>query len=124
MLPCSSGYVLIPFLDFAGYLAYVCDNCSGKVAQAVETREKEAARHERAASSLAQSDDEDSGQEEARVRFGNMRQVEFNETIIEERAGAIQEIHAAVVEVNELFRDIATLVDDQQRDIGELLVQF
>jgi hypothetical protein len=90
------------------------------VAQAVESREREAARDERHKSSVG-SDGEHSEEEDNRVRFRNMQQVEFNETIIEERAEAISAIHSSVVEVNELFRDIATLVDDQQRDIGALL---
>lgn len=50
-----------------------------------------------------------------------MQQVEFNEALIEEREEHIQEIHAAVVEVNDIFQDLAALVDEQAKDVGGLL---
>ena len=89
-----------------------------QVAGAAESREKETARAERASSSFAHSDDDEEGKAADQVRFANMRQVEFKESMVEERAEAIQQIHTAVVEVNEMFRDLAVLVDDQSRDIG------
>jgi hypothetical protein len=49
-----------------------------------------------------------------------MQQVDFNEALVEEREQSALEIAAAVAEVNEVFRDLATLVDEQGRDIDQI----
>lgn len=49
-----------------------------------------------------------------------MQEVDFNEALIEEREQGVAEIAAAVQEVNEVFRDLATLVDEQGRDIDQI----
>lgn len=48
----------------------------------------------------------------------NIQQVNFNESIVEERLEAFQDIQRNVGLVNEAFRDLAVLVADQQEDIG------
>lgn len=67
---------------------------------------------------MADLSDEEEEKEASRARLQNMQAVDFNESMIEERAEEIAKIHSAVVQVNEMFRDIAVLVDDQSRDIG------
>jgi hypothetical protein len=96
------------------YNSFLCE----QVAQAAEAREKEAAKSDRRTSSAVHSSDDEEDLAAERARFQNLQTVEFNETIVEERAEAIADIHRSVVEVNELFRDIAVLVEDQSRDIG------
>lgn len=40
--------------------------------------------------------------------------LEFQETLIEEREGEIREIEAGILELNEIFRDLGTIVHEQQ----------
>lgn len=47
-------------------------------------------------------------------------EIVFNEAIIEEREQGIQEIQQQIGEVNEIFKDLAVLVNDQGTLIGEL----
>lgn len=44
----------------------------------------------------------------------------INEAILREREEEIQEIHQNVVKVNEIFKDLAELVNDQQEDIDNV----
>jgi hypothetical protein len=53
------------------------------------------------------------------VRRMHMQQVEFNEAIIEERNEEIMEINRSVLEVNDIMKDLATMVVEQQKDIGQ-----
>jgi len=41
-------------------------------------------------------------------------ELEFQETLIEEREGDIREIEAGILELNEIFRDLGTIVHEQQ----------
>lgn len=45
-------------------------------------------------------------------------EIAFNEAVIEEREQGIQEIHNQIGEVNEIFKDLAVLVNDQGVMIG------
>jgi hypothetical protein len=47
-----------------------------------------------------------------------LQAVDFNEAIIDERNEEIMQINRAVLEVNDVMRDLATMVVEQQRDIG------
>ena len=51
-------------------------------------------------------------------------EVDISAQIIEEREQAIKHLEDQVVEVNQIFRDLASLVDLQQRDIGIKLLSF
>lgn len=92
--------------------------CVVQVAKAAESREREAARddHRRASSAVDPDDEEDPAAD--RLRAMNIQQVNFNESIVEERLEAFQDIQRNVGLVNEAFRDLAVLVADQQEDIG------
>ena len=46
-------------------------------------------------------------------------EIAFNEAVIEEREQGIQEIHTQIGEVNEIFKDLAVLVNDQGVMIGK-----
>lgn len=46
-------------------------------------------------------------------------EIAFNEAVIEEREQGIQEIHSQIGEVNEIFKDLAVLVNDQGVMIGK-----
>ena len=48
-------------------------------------------------------------------------EISFNEAIIVERDQGIEEIQNQVVEVNEIFKDLAVLVDEQGTVIGECI---
>ena len=48
-------------------------------------------------------------------------EIAFNEAVIEEREQGIQEIHTQIGEVNEIFKDLAVLVNDQGVMIGKLI---
>lgn len=48
-------------------------------------------------------------------------EIVFNEAIIEEREQAIQDIQQQIGEVNEVFKDLATLVHSQGIIIGKFL---
>jgi hypothetical protein len=51
-------------------------------------------------------------------RVRTLQAVDFNEAIIDERNEEIMQINRAVLEVNDVMRDLATMVVEQQRDIG------
>lgn len=46
-------------------------------------------------------------------------EITFNEAIIEEREQGIREIQEQIGEVNEIFKDLAVLVNDQGIMIGK-----
>ena len=46
-----------------------------------------------------------------------MQQVDFEESLVNERDEAITDIAQAINEVNETFRDLAQIVEDQGKDI-------
>lgn len=46
-----------------------------------------------------------------------MQQVDFEESLVDERDEAITDIAQAITEVNETFRDLAQIVEDQGKDI-------
>lgn len=48
-------------------------------------------------------------------------EISFNEAVIEEREQGIQEVQQQIVEVNEIFKDLAVLVHDQGAMIGKSL---
>ena len=52
------------------------------------------------------------------LRRLHLQQVEFNEAIIDERNEEILEINRAVGEVNDVMKDLAAMVVEQQKDIG------
>lgn len=45
-------------------------------------------------------------------------EVEFREQLIQEREGEIEQIEQGIVELNQIFKDIGTLVNDQQSFVG------
>jgi syntaxin 7 len=44
-------------------------------------------------------------------------EIEFNETLISEREGEIQGIEQGITELNEIFRDLGMLVNEQESGI-------
>lgn len=46
-------------------------------------------------------------------------EIEYNEAVIADREQSIIEIEHAIHEVNEIFRDLGSLVNEQQGMIGE-----
>jgi hypothetical protein len=51
-------------------------------------------------------------------------EVVFNEAVIEEREQGIREIHQQIGEVNEIFKDLAVLVNEQGYMIGECACMY
>lgn len=51
-----------------------------------------------------------------------MQQVDFEESLVDEREEAITDIAQAISEVNETFRDLAQIVEDQGKDIETIEV--
>lgn len=47
-------------------------------------------------------------------------EIEFNETLIEERESEIQNIEAGITELNEIFRDLGTMVTQQGNQIDSI----
>lgn len=47
-------------------------------------------------------------------------EIEFNESLIEERESEIQNIEAGITEVNEIFRDLATMIGEQGNQIDSI----
>lgn len=45
-------------------------------------------------------------------------EVEFREQMIQEREGEIEQIEQGIVELNQIFKDIGTLVTEQQSFVG------
>lgn len=58
--------------------------------------------------------------DEQRMRFLDNSEVAFNEELIEEREHEIQEIEQGIVALNEIFRDLATIVTEQGSLIGHI----
>ena len=52
------------------------------------------------------------------------QQREFERAMIEERDQGIREIESAVVTVNEIFTDLASLVEEQGEMIGNCLMKY
>ena len=46
-------------------------------------------------------------------------EIEYNESLIAEREGEIREIEQGINELNEIFRDLGTLVTEQQSMLGK-----
>ncbi|GLJ54170.1 hypothetical protein SUGI_1160950 [Cryptomeria japonica] len=60
-------------------------------------------------------------QQQRRQEFFQLEnEVVFNEAIIEERDQGIKEIHDQIVEVNEIFKDLAVLVNEQGVTIDDI----
>ncbi len=51
-----------------------------------------------------------------------MQQIDFEESLVDERDEAITDIAQAINEVNETFRDLAQIVEDQGKDIDTIEV--
>ena len=51
-----------------------------------------------------------------------MQQIDFEESLVDERDEAITDIAQAINEVNETFRDLAQIVEDQGKDIDSIEV--
>ena len=51
-----------------------------------------------------------------------MQQIDFEESLVDEREEAITDIAQAINEVNETFRDLAQIVEDQGKDIESIEV--
>lgn len=49
-------------------------------------------------------------------------EIEFQNALIEERSQGIKEIEKTVVEVNEIFRDLSTIVAEQGSMIGTIYI--
>lgn len=54
------------------------------------------------------------------IRLDN--EIEYNEAIIAEREQSIVEIEHAILEVNEIYRDLGSLVNEQQGMIGTFCI--
>lgn len=48
-------------------------------------------------------------------------ELEYQEQLIEEREGEIREIESGIHELNEIFRDLGTIVHEQQSMLGAFL---
>ena len=46
-------------------------------------------------------------------------ELEYQEQLIQEREGEIEEIERGVLELNEIFRDLGTIVTEQQSMLGK-----
>lgn len=51
-------------------------------------------------------------------------EIEYNETLISEREGEIQGIEQGITELNEIFRDLGMLVNEQESGIRKLPSRF
>lgn len=47
-------------------------------------------------------------------------EVEYQEQLIEEREGEIRQIESGIHELNDIFRDLGTIVHEQQSMLGKL----
>ena len=75
------------------------------------------------------SSEDDSGVAEEQPLIDNSQQrlklqvldneIEYNESLIAEREGEIREIEQGINELNEIFRDLGTLVTEQQSMLGK-----
>lgn len=57
------------------------------------------------------------GDDDGGAMMASLQQVDLSASLIEERDAAADEIVTSVVQVNEIFRDLAVLVDQQGKDI-------
>jgi len=55
-------------------------------------------------------------QRQSAIRMDNM--VQYNENLIAERHNDVQQIEKDVLEINDIFRDLAVMIDDQGEKIG------
>ena len=55
-------------------------------------------------------------QRQSAIRMDNM--VQYNENLIAERFEDVKQIEKDVMEINEIFRDLAVMVDDQGEKLG------
>ncbi|KAJ0974619.1 hypothetical protein J5N97_016584 [Dioscorea zingiberensis] len=51
-------------------------------------------------------------------------EISFNEALIEEREQGIQDIDSDVVQINEIFKDLAVLIDEQHPTIDDIEIQI
>lgn len=51
-------------------------------------------------------------------------QIESNQAVIEEREHEIRGIEQSIIQVNEIFRDLSTIVNEQQSNFGKILSSF
>mmetsp|Transcript_18608 Transcript_18608/g.39024 ORF Transcript_18608/g.39024 Transcript_18608/m.39024 type:complete len:303 (+) Transcript_18608:84-992(+) len=66
----------------------------------------------------------ESEQEEYRLRQIQMQEDRINEEIMKEREQEIQHIHKSMYQVNEIYKDLAHLVDTQQEGIDQVETQM
>lgn len=66
----------------------------------------------------SQPEDRPQLQQQAQVEAVPDSEVEFQEQLIEEREGEIREIESGIHELNEIFRDLGTIVHEQQSMLG------
>ena len=57
-------------------------------------------------------------QQQQRLHLLNNSEIEFNEQLIEEREQEIQGIEQGITELNEIFKDLATIVTEQGSMLG------
>lgn len=63
-------------------------------------------------------------QEQQRLHSLDNSEIEFNEQLIEEREQEIQDIEMGINELNEIFKDLATIITEQGTVLGILLSIF
>lgn len=51
-------------------------------------------------------------------------EIEYNELLISEREGEIQNIEQGITELNEIFRDMGMLVNEQESGIRKLYMYY
>ncbi len=76
--------------------------------------------------SLLDRDEENTGEDQPLITEsqrilqvqGLDSEIEYNESLIAEREDDIKEIEKSIVEVNEIFRDLGTMVNEQQYMLG------
>ncbi|KAI9193687.1 t-SNARE [Polychytrium aggregatum] len=75
----------------------------------------------------AEEEDENAGENQPLISQQQRLQIhaveselQFNEALINERDGAIRQIEQSIVEVNEIFRDLGTIVNDQQHHLDNI----
>jgi syntaxin 7 len=69
--------------------------------------------------------DENAGRRQEQTQLQEQRvsdaDIEFQEQLIQEREGEIEQIEQGIVELNQIFKDIGTLVEEQQTFVGARL---
>ena len=89
-------------------------------------KQKDYVKHAKATIEEAHTDEEEHHgqqqlQQEQGIKLLDDAEIEFNEQLIEEREVEIQGIEQGILELAEIFRDLATIVVEQGSMIGELL---